>query len=98
MKLISALLLSVYCLSANAETPCDEWANFAKIITYRFRDVGGHTVTEVQDELKKSRGNDPEIDKALGWIGYSFAHPELSPVQIWEGVYTMCTSKPTLQP
>ena len=95
MKLIAALLLSVS-LTAQADTPCDEWANFTKIITYRFRDAGEYSVTEVQEELKRTRGRDPEINIALGWIGYSYAHPELSPVQIWNGVYTLCSSKGTM--
>ena len=95
MKLITALLLTVS-LTAHAETPCDEWANFTKIITFKFRDMGEYSVTEVQDELKRTKGKDPEVNIALGWIGYTYAHPELNPVQIWNSVYEICLSKPTL--
>ena len=93
MKLIAALLLSVS-LTAQA-TPCDEWANFTKIITYRFRDTG-KTEKEVKTELIRTMGDNAEIDQALGWVGYTFANPNLNAIQIWEGVYTSCSSKPTL--
>ena len=94
MKLIAALLLSVS-LTAHAETPCDEWANFAKIITYRFRDTG-KTEKEVKTELIRTIGDNAEIDQALGWVGYAYANPNLNAIQIWEGVYTACNGKPTL--
>ena len=94
MKLIAALLLSVS-LTAHAETPCDEWANFAKIITYRFRDTG-KTEKEVKTELIRTMGDNAEIDQALGWVGYAYANPNLNAIQIWEGVYTACNGKPTL--
>ena len=94
MKLIAALLLTVS-LTAQADTPCDEWANFTKIITYRFRDTG-KTEKEVKDELIRTMGKDKEIDQALGWVGYAYANPKLNPIQIWEDVYTACNGKPTL--
>lgn len=94
MKLIASLLLTVS-LTAQADTPCDEWANFAKIITYRFRDTG-KTEKEVKDELIRTMGKDKEIDYALGWVGYLYANPDLNAIKIWEGVYTACNSKPTL--
>ena len=95
MKLMTAVFLGTYCLAANADTPCDEWANFTKIITYRFRDTG-KTEKEVKNELIRTMGENAEIDKALGWVGYTFANPKLTPVQIWEGVYLACSSSPTL--
>lgn len=94
MKLIAALLLLVS-LTAQADTPCDEWANFAKIITYRFRDTG-KTEKEVKNELIRTMGDNAEIEQALGWVGYTYANPKLNPIQIWEGVYTACNGKPTL--
>jgi hypothetical protein len=94
MKLIAALLLSVS-LTAHAETPCDEWANFTKIITYRFRDTG-KTEKEVKNELIRTMGDNAEIEQALGWVGYAYANPKLNAIQIWEGVYTACNGKPTL--
>lgn len=94
MKLISALLLTVS-LTAQAQTPCDEWANFTKIITYRFRDTG-KTEKEVKNELIRTMGDNAEIDQALGWVGYAYANPKLNPIQIWEGVYTACNGKGTL--
>jgi len=94
MKLIAALLLSIS-LTAHAETPCDEWANFAKIITYRFRDTG-KTEKEVKTELIRTMGDNAEIEQALGWVGYAYANPKLNPIEIWEGVYTACNGKPTL--
>lgn len=94
MKLIAALLLTVS-LTAQAQTPCDEWANFTKIITYRFRDTG-KTEKEVKNELIRTMGDNAEIDQALGWVGYAYANPKLNPIQIWEGVYTACNGKPTL--
>lgn len=94
MKLITALLLTVS-LTAQAQTPCDEWANFTKIITYRFRDTG-KTEKEVKNELIRTMGDNAEINQALGWIGYTYAHPELNPVQVWDSVYSLCSSKGTL--
>ena len=94
MKLIAALLLTVS-LTAQAQTPCDEWANFTKIITYRFRDTG-KTEKEVKNELIRTMGDNAEIDQALGWVGYTYANPKLNPIQIWEGVYTACNGRPTL--
>ena len=93
MKLITALLLSVS-LTAQA-TPCDEWANFTKIITYRFRDTG-KTEKEVKNELIRTMGDNAEIEQALGWVGYAYANHKLNAIQIWEGVYTACNGKPTL--
>jgi hypothetical protein len=91
MKLILALLLSVS-LTAQA-SPCDEWANFTKIVTYKFRDTN-KPEKEVLDELKNGiMGKDPEIDIALKWVAYSYANPNLDPVEMWEKVYDVCRGK-----
>lgn len=91
MKLILALLLSVS-LTAQAETSCDEWANFTKIITYRLRDTNKPEKDVVYD-LKSTMGKDPEIDVALKWVALSYANPNLDPIELWEKVYAVCRGK-----
>jgi hypothetical protein len=70
-------------------TPCDEWANFSKIITYRFRD-NGYPRQQVKSELNRLMGGAPEIEVAQGWVDYSFDHPELNAEEVWKGVFKEC--------
>lgn len=93
MKTISSLLLCLSALllhiDAHAATGCDEWADFTKIITYRFRDTGMPR-DKVKTELGRVKGGDPEMDIALGLIDYSYAHPKDDAVKIWHGAYEKC--------
>ena len=89
MAALAAFFMSATFVVEAGQTPCDEWANFTKIITYRFRDVGLPREL-VKDELKKTMGKNPEIDVANGWIDYAYDHPEKSPVEVWKDVYGMC--------
>ena len=93
MKLIAALFLSLALpLTAHAEASCDEWANFTKIVTYRLRDTN-KPEKEVIDDLKSMMGKDPEIDTAVKWVAYSYANPNLDPIDLWEKVYAICRGK-----
>ena len=91
MAAIAAFFLFTTFVVEAGQTPCDEWANFTKIITYRFRDVGLPREL-VKDELAKTMGKNPEIAVANGWIDYTYDNPDKSPVQIWKDVYGMCGS------
>jgi hypothetical protein len=86
---LSALLLSI---DTRAATGCDEWADFTKIITFRFRDTG-MPKDKVKTELMRVKGGDPEMDIALGLIDYSYAHPKDDAVKIWHGAYEKCLKK-----
>jgi hypothetical protein len=70
-------------------TPCDEWANFTKIITYRFRDNGFPRLA-VKAELNRMMGGAPEIEVAQGWIDYAYDHKDMSPEEVWNGVFKEC--------
>jgi len=94
MKLL-LLFFILFSVSANA-VECDEWANFTKIITYRGRDKGVDIqVVKRNLEEGEMKGN-PDMSTALNLVDYSYAHPELDSVQIWNAVYSNCKSKPTL--
>lgn len=90
-------LLTVLLLASNvayAETPCDEWANFSKIIAYKWRDI--YSAEEVEKEVRKANGQDPEIELAVFWVRFVYANKALTPVDTWKEVYKLCNSKATM--
>ena len=91
MKWIVAAIAAFFVSTAFAGTQCDEWANFTKIITYRFRDAGLPKEL-VKQELSRTMGKHPEQDVANGWIDYTYDNPDKDSVQIWKDVYRMCGS------
>jgi hypothetical protein len=95
---MTTLILLLLANSAFAETQCDEWANFSKIIAYRMRDgVADIPPQKLQDVvLKVKEQNLPDVDKAIVWVNYVYAHPNVSPIQIWKDVYQACIARPTL--
>jgi hypothetical protein len=91
--LILLALLIALPMSAQAQTPCDEWANMTKILVMRWQNddaFKNRTLTEVQNELRKSMGNHPEIDKANKWLAYAHKRREDDPVRVWKDVYAQC--------
>jgi len=96
MKLITAILALSISLPASAETLCDEWANFSKIIAYHVRDDLHKTRKESEAELRAKMGTHPEIEVAVFWLNYAYNHPELNYVDLWKSVYKQCNSKATM--
>jgi hypothetical protein len=97
LKIVGILLVTLLLLAqwrpadaAGTGTQCDEWANFTKIITYRFRD-DGQTREKVKQELERVMGKHPDIGIGLSWIDYSYDHPETDPVTMWENVFSECS-------
>jgi hypothetical protein len=74
------------------QTPCDEWANFTKIITYKFRDYG-QPREAVKAELKRVMPGHPDLDVGLAWIDFSFDHAAYDSVKVWELAYEECRAK-----
>jgi hypothetical protein len=85
----------VFLNEARAATPCDEWANFTKIITYKFRD-SEVPKQAVIDELARVMPDNPELLTANKWIELSYNHKELSPKGVWLRVYDECRAKGTM--
>lgn len=84
------LFTSSYVFAKDKEiAECDEWANFTKIITYKFRD-NGFNETDVKVELTRAMNENAELPTAINWISFSYAHPELTDRQIWDSVYDKC--------
>jgi len=47
----------------------------------------------VKAELRRIKNGDPEMDYALKWIDFTYAHPDMSPMDIWKAVYKQCNSE-----
>ena len=85
---LCALLLLVV-IVAHAETPCDEWANFAKIVTYKGRDAG-LSRDDVKASAVTNSPNHTEDQTALKYIDYVYDNPDVSAKNIWIEVYKQC--------
>jgi len=88
--------LATWEASAQAATSCNDWATVAKNIAIRFRGVNSQTprlVGDVKAELRRIKNGDPEMDYALKWVDFTYAHPELSPNDIWSAVNRQCSSE-----
>ena len=72
-------------------TACDEWANFTKIITFKFRDVG-YSNAQVKEELLRVMGQNNEISTALVLVDYTYTNDKLDAEAIWHGVYEGCNA------
>jgi len=75
-----------------ANAACDDWADFTKIITYKFRD-NGFTENEVKAKLTRAMAGNAELPIAYNWIAYTYAHTDLTDRQIWNAVYSKCISE-----
>jgi len=69
-------------------TQCDEWANFSKIIAYKFRDT--RELGDVEDELTKVQANNPELPIAKKLVALVYYKKDISPADIWHIVYNQC--------
>lgn len=79
--------------TANAATPCDEWANMTKILVMRWQgdpEFNGKTNKDVKAALDKSMGGNPEIKTAYKWVDYAYKHKDKDSVQVWKDVYSEC--------
>lgn len=80
-------------LTAQAQTPCDEWANMSKVLVVRWQKddaFKNRTLPEVQKELQAAMGSHPEIETAQKWLTYAHQHRDEDPVQVWKDVYSQC--------
>ncbi len=87
--LIGGFLLIASAFPAHAGTACDEWANFAKIVTYKGRDSGIPRET-AKDNAVLFSPNPSENVIALTWIDYVYDNPDIGPVEVWHSVYAQC--------
>lgn len=100
MKIIvifSAIVVCIYILFQPSlafaeQASCDEWANFTKIVSYKFRDRG-RTHAETKEALNREMGHAAEIDTAQGYVDYAYNNADLDPVEIWMDVYKNCQQK-----
>jgi len=67
---------------------CSGWADFTKIITYKFREV--HSEDEVIAELNRVQNGNPDLHIAINLVHLTYFKKELSPVDMWHVVYNQC--------
>lgn len=83
------LLATTFSEPAHANTACDEWANFAKIVTYKGRE-SGITREQTKRNAVLFSPNPSENVIALTWIDYVYDNPDVGPVDVWHHVYNQC--------
>lgn len=99
--LVTALLFFIMLVPPPAradttQTPCDEWANFTKIMAYKFRD-SGFPRGLVKDELKRVMSWNPDLVAGLAWVDFAYDHDKDDPVSVWELAYKECREKRGVQ-
>jgi hypothetical protein len=90
--LIGGFLLLASAFPAHAETSCDEWANFAKIVTFKGRDTG-IPIEQIKRSAEINSPNPSENETAFKWIDFVYDNPDMLPVDVWHNVYAQCLVK-----
>lgn len=94
-KFILIFLLScVGCEGAYAQTSCDEWATFTRILVQRWTNdpvFSTKSLPEAKRELDKMMGDNPEIGVGQHYLDLAYKHRNDNPVDVWKSTLDQCT-------